>query len=738
MNYRIGTIFIYLNLLIFSPGFSQQRPKVGLVLSGGGAKGLAHIGVIKVIEELGIEVDYIGGASMGSIIGGLYATGYSADSIREIAKNLNWISFFTDEVDRKNLSILNKVEQDRYIVSFPAKKFKPKLPSGLSAGQTFSEIYSDLVWPYLTVNDFSKLPIPFLCIATNFEDGNPVTLDHGYLPDAVRASMSIPSLFAPVCIDSMYLIDGGVSDNFPVEALQAKDIDIIIGVSLGAQTDAPYMPGSVGSILYQTTFVKSRNVKEKNEALCNILIIPNFTGFGAMSFNNADSLIALGERAARKQINELKALADNLKQFSRIDTEKAPTQNTYTINKIRFEGCEKTSEILLARLLNLNIPGTYDKGMLTSAIQRAYGSQLFTKVAYRIESENEENILFVNVTEKPPQLFQFGVHYNSVFKAGMLLNFTQRYRIGKKSLRFSVDAIISAYQRYKVENLIFTSWSSKTGNRKSKFSIIPNLGISYSYQTYDPYIYDSIGDITSNFHYIQSSPRVFLFYEINKNFNLYIGSEYQYASQGPNLVNSPVDKSTSNTLKFDISLIFDSFDDKWYPKSGIKLNAGINYGSVLEYEDNQDPDFYRYYFYYNQAIKIVPKFSIIPRIYTASVQGNDVPWDNQLFYGGINNTQINLSAVQFVGYDFMEIQTKNLIVFRSDFQWNIYGDHYLIAKLNIGDTADRYEQLLGEGDIIMGAGLSYVYKSLAGPVELTLMQANNRQLKAHICLGFWF
>lgn len=741
MNFRLALLAICFSCLLFQPGQTQDRPKVGLVLSGGGAKGLAHIGVIKVIEELGIKIDYVGGASMGSIIGGLYATGYSGDSLAKLAKSLNWMGFFTKNIDRNYLSIRGKADVERYIISFPGEGFKLKLPSGFNTGQCFSEIYSSLVWPYLTETDFSKLPVPFLCVATNFEDGNPVILDHGFLPDAVQASMSIPSLFTPMFIDSMYLIDGGVSDNFPVEAVKAKDMDIIIGVSLGAPADVPNVPGSVAGIMFQTTFVHSRNVKRRNESLCNILISPDFSGYGTMNFNNADSLIALGERAARSQMKELKTLADMLNKYNQPATVKSsPLKMEYFIKDMKITGLKKANESMLKGLLNLEIPGKINSRMLNTSIKKAYGSQLFSNINYRIETIRDENSLIVTLTEKPPQIFQLGVHYDSDFKAGILLNYTHRYRIAKTSLSFTADAIISAYQRYKFENIIYSGLRHFAGSRKVHSRLMPNIGFSYSYQTYDPYSYDSTGEVFSNFHFIQSSPVVFLFYEFTSNLNLYIGTEFRHSAQGQALINYPVNSSTTNTVLIYSHLLYDSFNDKWYPNSGSRMEAGITYGTVLNYYESstRNPDFYQYYLRYTHAFRIARRLSMSTGFYTASVQGKFIPWDNYLFVGGINNTQINLSCIPFAGYKFMEVPTKNLAIFRSDFQWNFIGDHYIIAKFNMGSAGSEYQELLREGDLLVGGGLSYVYKSLVGPVEISVMKAINRKIESYVCLGFWF
>lgn len=718
------------SFFIFSFSFAQQKPKVGLVLSGGGVKGISHIGVIKVIEELGIEVDYIGGSSIGSIVGSLYATGYSSDSLIEIAHALDWIGVFTDRVHPSYLSMQNKHEQDRYLMSFPAKGFKLQLPTGLSSGQFFSEVFSDLMWPYLTVSDFSKLPIPFLCVATNFDDAKPVVFDHGYLPDAIRASMSIPSVFSPVYMDSMYLIDGSVSDNFPVEAVKAKDMDIIIGVSLGDHSDEPHKPGSLGSVVFQTTFVQSRNVKKQNEALCDILITPEFNGIGGMSFNNTDSLIAIGEQSARKHIKELRALAQKLEAFKEPTSHAVTHANEYySIDDIDFEGIEFTNKNVLRGFLALEIPGKLNKQTVSKAIKRAYGSMLYSRITYRIESDGFSTKLVISVEEKLPQIFQFGAHYNSDFKAGIVVNFTQKYQLGEKLLTFSADAVVSAYQHYKVENLFYL------GNFiQPKFNWIPHLGVSFTYQNYTPYIYDSVDNIESNFHHIQSSPKMFFFHNLGNNAIGQFGVNYQYSAHGSSLVYNTISDTIINSIRIFADINYNSFDSKYMPKSGMKVNAKFEYGSIINLPNSQ---FYKYNFSYKHAIKLFEKFSIIPEVNASIIRGNHIAWDNHLFFGGINKTNTDFAIIPFMGYTFMEVRTENAFVLGSDFQFNMFGNHYLNAKFNIAEIAVAQNDLFNDSKFIYGAGISYTFKSLIGPLSVTVMKANERNFQLYLNLGFW-
>lgn len=388
-------------------------------------------------------------------------------------------------------------------------------------------------------------------------------------------------------------------------------------------------------------------------------------------------------------------------------------------------------------MLQLKIPGEYNKEAINKAIKRVQGSMIYSSARYQIISEDHGNTLLIQVEEKPPQVFQFGAHYDSDFKAGILFNFTQRYKIGKKIAFISMDAIVSNYQRYKVENTFYSGWKYKPG--KSRMNFIPNFSISYTYQSFDPYSYDSVGNIINNFHYIQSNLKAFFFYELGKNANMYLGSEYQYSSKGPTIVNQPVNENSNwYSIKLYSQLKYDSYDDKWLPKTGTQMNISFKYGRMINYEEAMDPDFFQFYFSYSYAWKIAQKFSLIPKLYTASIQGDDIQWDNQLFLGGVNNTQINLFVVPFAGYSYMELPTKNLAILRSDFQWNFIGDHYLTAKVNIGNSSEHYKNLLSNQEILFGGGISYTFKSLLGPVELSVLKANERPTMAFVNLGFWF
>ena len=222
----------FLQLAVAQDSIKKNRPKIGLILSGGGAKGFAHIGVLKVLEQAGVKIDYIGGTSMGAVVGGLYASGYNATQIDSIFKNTNFDELLQDYIPRSSKSFFEKRNDEMYALALPVNKFKVGIPIALSKGMYNYNLLAKLTHKVRHIRDFNQLPIPFLCIATDIEKGEPVILDKGYLAQAMMASSAFPSLFSPVVIDGKLLIDGGVVNNYPVDEVRKMGADIIIGVDV--------------------------------------------------------------------------------------------------------------------------------------------------------------------------------------------------------------------------------------------------------------------------------------------------------------------------------------------------------------------------------------------------------------------------------------------------------------------------------------------------------------------------
>ena len=283
--------------------------KVGLVLSGGGAKGMAHIGALKVIEEAGIRVDYIGGTSMGAIVGALYASGYSAAQLDSLFTNADFTELIQDNLPRSAKTFYEKEASERYAITLPFSGFKVSFPAAISGGQNIYNELVELLYHVKDVNDFAELPIPFFCIATDVETGEEVLLDRGYLPEAIMASGTFPSLFEPAEVDGRILIDGGVLNNYPVEEVRAMGAELIIGVDVQHGLRSRESLESATEVLLQINNYRTvGQMKEKSERT-DIYIKPEMQEYSVIDFELRDSIILAGQLAAAEHLKELKQVA---------------------------------------------------------------------------------------------------------------------------------------------------------------------------------------------------------------------------------------------------------------------------------------------------------------------------------------------------------------------------------------------------------------------------------------------
>ena len=276
-------------VLVAFVGFGQtkDRPKVGLVLSGGGAKGLAHIGVLKVLEEQGVQIDYITGTSMGAIIGGLYASGYTASELDSVFSKIDSNALISDYIPRISKSFYEKKNDEIYALTLPFQHFKIGLPQALSRGMYNYNLMNKLLAHVRHVRDFKDLNIPFLCIATDIETGEAVLLDNGYLPQVILASGAFPSLFAPVYIDDKYLIDGGIVNNYPIRELKEMGADIVIGVDVQDGLKKMENIDGVADILLQISNYSTINQMKSKFDETDIYIKPDIVGYNYSTRNGS-------------------------------------------------------------------------------------------------------------------------------------------------------------------------------------------------------------------------------------------------------------------------------------------------------------------------------------------------------------------------------------------------------------------------------------------------------------------
>ena len=297
-----------------APRDAHHRPRIGLVLSGGGARGTAHIGVLKVLEQMHVPIDAIAGTSMGAVVGGLYASGLSARDIEKIMTSINWQDAFRDRPPREDLDLRRKEEDETFLVKyhFGVRDGHLVVPKGLIQGQKLTETLRRLTLPVARITDFDELPTPFRAVATDLENGDSVVMGSGDLTSAMRASLSAPGVFTPVEREGRLLVDGGVADNVPVDVARTMGVDVLIVVDVGSPllsrqelTSAPVISNQVLSILIQ------RNAQAQLETLDSrdILIRPALGNASAFDFGSVARVIGVGEKAARESAAQLAALS---------------------------------------------------------------------------------------------------------------------------------------------------------------------------------------------------------------------------------------------------------------------------------------------------------------------------------------------------------------------------------------------------------------------------------------------
>jgi NTE family protein len=374
----------------------QSEEKVGLALSGGGARGLAHIGILKVFDELNIKVDYIAGTSMGAVVGGLYAMGYSAKEIEMMILNTDFDNIFNDTVSREDLYIGQKrwMPYANYYFDLD-DKFRPGLPEALFSGAKLINTLNDYTYAASNINDFNELPIPFKCVATNIITGEIKVFDKGNLHEAMRASMSAPSILEPMKLGNELYIDGGIRANLPSEIVKEMGADTIIGLQLNSDLRTKENLDNLIKVLDQTiNFSMTDNVKRSLE-LCDILIKPDLLTLSNYNFNSKKKIIDLGEIAARKHIEELEKLPKR-KEKKFVDA----TLFKISFRKILVIGNDHLSNAKIKEYVGLKKGILYSKNEILQAVQGAYNSQLFKYIYPVIEHINDEYELILKVKER--------------------------------------------------------------------------------------------------------------------------------------------------------------------------------------------------------------------------------------------------------------------------------------------------------------------------------------------------
>jgi NTE family protein len=390
---------------------AAARPKIGVALGGGGARGVAHVGVLRVLEELHVPVDYVAGTSMGAVVGGLYASGMSPDEIERALTAVDWNDTLNDRTTYKELSYRRKEDESRYLTSFEAglRGRHLSLPSGLQSAQKVRFLLQSNLIGVADVHDFSQLPTPFKAVAADIETGEVVVLDHGDLAEAIRASMSIPGVFSPMEIDGRLLVDGGIANNVPVDVVRAMGADVVIAVDVGGPMLKREQIGSMFAVTSQVLTILTRRNTEVQLANATVVLRPDVARWGTMAFADARPIAEAGAKEAELKREALAALAVPAGEYANRPSREVPNR---TIDFVELAGSARVDPRIVRARVRTRPGQPLDGERLRADVARLYGLDDFQSVTFSLRDHDGEHGVVMDMKDKPwgPTYVRFGIH----------------------------------------------------------------------------------------------------------------------------------------------------------------------------------------------------------------------------------------------------------------------------------------------------------------------------------------
>ncbi len=725
------TILIF--ILALSPFFnliaqdSIRHYKIGLVLSGGGAKGFAHVGALKVIEEAGIPISYITGTSIGSIVGGLYAMGYNASTLETIIGRQNWETLLNNEPKRAFIPAITREEQSRYLISLPVKANKVSIPEGVLTGQKVMELFTYLSYGYHDHSDFSQLPIPFKCIAADISTGQEVILDRGYLPKAMRASMSVPAVFAACEIDYRMLVDGGIINNFPVDRCREMGADIIIGIDIGDDLMTKEKIQTLPDMISQLTLLMGFERSKRNSKNVDILIRPDISGFSASSFKTeaARELMQRGEDAARKVLPALIRLRDSLgiepvKPLSRA----VPDPNTpITIKRIDVEGTAKSN--ILSMLGKTGIGGDERTTLhdIREGIAKIYATGNYQYVDYKI-SEGDEKIVTVMAKESSTNKLNVGINYNTDLKAAALINMTLfSNRINGSNL--SLDAKLST------SPIFAAKYSLDRGPKPGFFSQISFIADKVSGYTDD----SKTSEVNVQMTNVQAGTQAV----VSDFLRISLGASVEFFHFGTVLgvVDSSVIKDHA-FINYFLRGTLDRFDNPYFPTTGWSMNGILKTITENGLQNKNGDPFTLFGLHIKAAAKFTDRIVLLPSLNSQICFGSAAPVFYRAYIGGFQETNYFGNYFAFTGLRRMQISADNVAYAGLDLRLRLWKKVYTSLIADAGYYNSRYS-VGTSGKYMLGGGISVSYDSVVGPVKIVFSSSNmGDALTPYFSLGYSF
>lgn len=713
--------------------------KVGLVLSGGGARGYAHIGALQVLEEAGVRVDYIGGTSMGSIVGGLYASGYTATQLEQMLRSTDIMAELQDAIGRENRTIYEKLYNEHYLIGLSLKDFAIQLPTALSDGQRIHDLFSHWTANVHTTTDFSKLPIPFLCVGTDIESGEAIVLENGKLADAMRASAALPGVITPYEMNGYIMTDGGVSNNYPAEEVKNKGMDYVIGITVEQDPYSADQINSLDKLLLQIAFFQATRRNIEQYAITDIDIKPELGNYSQLSFEAIDDLIKAGRLAAEAQLATLDSIARQQQMRPVVDSVSIPKSLNATI--VEILGNEDLSRRQVLSFFDGKLPGKIDWADFRDGLVALFATGRYANVDYyweAIPDKEDEVKLVLDLKQSPDfgQQLRLGLHYDQEYRSNILVGLTLSDLVVDNT-QTTIDLIGGSRFRYRADFRVNRVNGSAFGLRSRLH--YANIGFDL------PEIMSTQGGLQIerlDFRFNDLNAELYWDFRQTDNSFTGIAAELKYYQNTSEQL-AGADSSSLFRLGDDnyfvpkTYFLYDKLDDRNFPMSGFtidaKIRAIVNIGEPLA-EGNE--------WAVNGDINTLVLFPLSEKLSLGTelnaggfLETSSLPYR---YYLGSNNRNLMNNFKLFPSLELGKASGDNLLMGELFSRFHPGGGHYF----TLGCRAARLGNAEGlpssvRKDWLVAGRLTYGLSSPLGPIELTYAHGNTGK-ELYFNLGYWF
>lgn len=692
----------------------NQSKKIGLVLSGGGAKGLAHIGVLKALEENGIKIDYITGTSMGAVIAALYSVGYTPSEIEKLTYNLDFKEILNGESDRSKTPLENRLKKNRSVAVIRYdKSLNFSLPKGLTDSNATYLKLKELLKGYDEKQDFDELPIPLRVIATDLNTGEAVAFKSGDLARVITASMAIPTLTDPVRIEETLYIDGMIARNFPVEDILAMGAEIIIGSDVTAVLKEEENYNIVTVFNKLLGIYSSRGNKEQRE-MATFVIEPQVEDFSATDFSQIKDIISSGEKATLDIIEEIKltSLSNSKEKKDLTGKLENLSENKILVKEVKFKNEELAKELqeTIKELFKDYKGKELEKEELNKFFHRINNLDYIDKVYYTFSKET--NVLLLDIDEKPANTLGIGANYRSDYGTIFNIN-TDILKFGKRGSLTNIGAKFGDYSGLEINNFTYYGLSNKIG-----------IVSAFSYDEH-PFIIYKKGDKIAKY--------------TEKEVSLKFGVSSQIMDKvlmvyGMNIHNSMLQLETGDVgmKKYDykagfgdgfFKLAYDTLDDPMFSSKGGKLDLNYIWGGAL-FSSEKPINFYGPIYLGKKSFMLNERISFFSGLSGGIVSGDSIPLNKYIKLGGFYNN-LNRGELAFSGYHFQEKLTDGATILNGGVQYKILDNFYFLGKYNLGSFRERRGNEFSTNrelwkDFVNGYEVSLGYNTIFGPINISV------------------